>query len=89
MKKKEVSVLVKEHEKESFRKIGFDHSREKKGKDLEWGDCTSFFIGNKSEFISCIAQKKDFEFMVKLGFVVSTERLKEPSTDVNSSNNRK
>jgi len=79
-----LEIVVPDEKSGDFRKNGFTHSREK-NKRIEWGDCTSFFKGSKSNHIRCVAQKTDVEKMVQLGFVVNAERL----PDVHSSDDNK
>ena len=84
MKKAKLAVLAKERDLKAFEKLGFKSSkaaRESSDSHL------SVFTGKKDKFITGIIRGEDVPAFVKLGFVVTTDRLKEGAKNDNSKGN--
>lgn len=81
MKKAKLGVLAKERDIKAFEKLGFKSSKAaREGSDSH----LSVFRGKKDSFITGIIRGEDMPAFVKLGFVVTTDRLTKGAKNDNS-----
>jgi len=81
MKKEKLAVLAKERDLKAFEELGFKRSKAAR----ESADShLSVFRGKKDSFITGIIRGEDMPAFVKLGFVVTTDRLTKGAKNDNS-----